>query len=168
MGINSPRQARSGCKYSRHAEVDAITRLPPLRRNSKYKKVVDLLVIRITRSGMVRRSDPCFMCIKHMQNIKSYRIRNVYFSNEIGEIEKHTLEELTAVPDDEKHVSCRFKKYPVDQDPGRTIGHVFGAPASSASPPKKPKKSKSPKSHKSKGKSKLTIRRRSKSRSSSR
>lgn len=164
MGINSSRQARSGCKYSRHAEVDAITRLPPpedrgKRKNSKYRKVVDILVIRVTRSGMIRRSDPCFMCIKHMHNIKSYRIRNVYFSNEIGEIEKHTLEELTAVPDDEKHVSCRFKKYSVDQDPSRTTGHAFGAPSSApASPPKKPKK---PKLHKSKGKSKL--RRRSKS-----
>lgn len=135
--------------------MDAITRLPPpedrgKRRNSKYQRTVDLLVIRITKSGMVRQSDPCFMCIRHMQNIKSYRIRNVYFSNEIGEIERHTLEELAAVPDDEKHVSCRFKKYAVGEGPDD---------ASAASP----KKSKKPKSHKSKGKSKIR-RSRSKSR----
>jgi hypothetical protein len=134
MGINSSRQVRSGCEYSRHAEVDAIMGLPPpddrsKRKNSRYKKTVDILVIRVTKSGLIRSSDPCFKCIEHMQGIRSYRIRYVYFSNSEGEIERHTLDELAKSED--KHVSCRFRNHPVGSSASASASGTSGSPRSS-------------------------------------
>lgn len=69
----------NGCGYPRHAETDALKKLPP--NHKKKKIVIDIIVIRINKICQLTNSKPCFKCIEHMNNIKGYKIRNIYYSN---------------------------------------------------------------------------------------
>lgn len=65
IGENSQREARNGCCYCSHAEMDAIRKLPPLKLRGR-KQNLSLIVIRVDRWGLLKNSTPCFMCIKYM------------------------------------------------------------------------------------------------------
>jgi len=67
---------------SLHAEMDAFNKLKPYYAN----KQLDLMVVRISNSGELCSSRPCYHCLRtlHLSNIN---IKNVYYSNE-GEIHK--------------------------------------------------------------------------------
>lgn len=107
---NSVREMRNGCCYGLHAEMAAIKKLPPLRLRGK-KQIINLIVIRINKNGLLKNSAPCFMCIKHMEWINrntSYKINNVYYSYDDGVIVVKRLNEL--IDSSVKHVSRRFNK----------------------------------------------------------
>ena len=108
-GTNSDRETYTGCNYTRHAEVDAICKLPPHDKKNKSKRKItcDLLVVRFNKKGELRNSKPCFMCIKHLYRIKGYTIKRIYYSNDYGEIERHKFSDLYR--EDTKHVSKRFR-----------------------------------------------------------
>jgi len=110
FGENSTREARNGCCYGIHAEMDAIRKLPPLQLKRK-KKLINLIVVRVDRNGMLKNSAPCSMCIKHMEklnNSTSYKIQNVCYSNEKGNIVIAKFNTLKY--SSENHVSMRFRK----------------------------------------------------------
>lgn len=110
MGENSTRQARNGCCYGLHAEMDAIRKLPPIPLKAKKKKI-NLIVIRIDRFGNLRNSGPCFKCIQYMQRLNlttSYKIENVYYSDQDGNIVVIKLADL--IDQENKHVSYAFRK----------------------------------------------------------
>lgn len=110
MGENSVREARSGCCYSLHAEMDAIKHLPPLKIKS-HKRIIMLLVIRIDKLGHLKNSAPCFKCLEHINQVNqntSYRIKTVCYSNENGDIVIKKLDELSNA--ETKHVSMRFRR----------------------------------------------------------
>jgi hypothetical protein len=109
-GENSVREARTGCCYTLHAEMDAIRRLPPCIKKG-HRKEIDLVVIRIDRHGCLKNSRPCSMCIKHMWQLNrtsSYRLQSICYSNEHGNIVCCKLIDLINAK--EKHTSQRFKK----------------------------------------------------------
>ncbi len=62
-----------------HAEQHAIMRVP----NKDLLNGASLLVIRINRNGKLTNARPCKNCMK---TINYFKISNVYYSNENGEI----------------------------------------------------------------------------------
>lgn len=92
-----------------HAEHDAINKLKPLNRN-KHPQVVNILVVRFSKNYKLQNSKPCANCIENMKVLpekKGYRIKNIYYSNENGEIIKSNLKNLEK---EEIHYSRFFRK----------------------------------------------------------
>ena len=78
-----------------HAEHDAINKLPFKRNNEKIK--INMLVLRFTKNFKLCMSKPCNQCINNMIHLfpkKGYIIKNIYYSNTNGDIEKTTLEKI--------------------------------------------------------------------------
>lgn len=99
----------SGNQPGIHAEHDAINRLKPLKRK-KHLQNVNLLVVRFSKNNRLQNSKPCANCIENMKVLpekKGYRIRNIYYSNENGEIVKSSLKNLEK---EELHYSRFFRK----------------------------------------------------------
>lgn len=95
------------CKGIRsvHSEIEAISNLPP-RDRLKNKKNIDMIVIRITKTGVLTSSMPCEHCLKNMNEMDNgYKINNVYFSTNERIIEKVKLRDLMNYP---KHISGGF------------------------------------------------------------
>lgn len=94
---------------SSHAEYNAIRNLTI----NKHKKIyVDILVLRVTLSGKLNMSKPCKHCIASFNIMplkKGYIIKNVYYSNECGAIEKCTLCKLDQSTD--KHITYAHRKH---------------------------------------------------------
>lgn len=72
-----------GENASRHAEIAAITGLP-----KEVTSGASVLVIRITRSGVLGLSKPCDMCVACM---RTAGIKRVFFSTNSGTIEEMKL-----------------------------------------------------------------------------
>jgi cytidine deaminase len=76
-----------------HAETDALYRLP-LRNNRKKLKSINICVIRMSKTGKLGNSKPCYHCISTLMDEApkmGYRIEWILYSNESGEIEKCKL-----------------------------------------------------------------------------
>jgi hypothetical protein len=92
-----------------HAEHDAINRLKPLKRK-KHLQNVNILVIRLSQNNKMQNSMPCANCIETMKTLpekKGYRIKNIYYSNNFGEIVKSSLKNLEK---EKLHYSRFFRK----------------------------------------------------------
>ncbi len=99
----------SGNQPGIHAEHDAINRLKPLRRK-KHLQNINILVVRFSKNNKLQNSKPCANCIENMKVLpekKGYRIRNIYYSNENGEIVKSSLKNLEK---EELHYSRFFRQ----------------------------------------------------------
>ena len=109
IGENSTREAWCGANFGRHAEMDAIRRLPRRMPRSK-QKYIDLIVIRIDLQGNLKNSKPCSKCIEYMSRLpsKSYRVEYVYYSDSNGNIIKVKFSKLMLC--DDVHISRRFKE----------------------------------------------------------
>lgn len=103
-GANSDREAWKGCKYGRHAEVEAKLRLPPSDKKTKH---INLIVIRTDKIGNLKNSRPCAKCIEHLSNMKGYKLKYVYYSDEAGDIIERKFTELLL--EENKHISKRFR-----------------------------------------------------------
>jgi hypothetical protein len=92
-----------------HAEHDAINRLKPLQRK-KHLQSINILVIRLSKNNKIQNSKPCANCIKNMKLLpekKGYKIRNIYYSDDNGEIVKSSLKNLEK---EDLHYSRFFRK----------------------------------------------------------
>ena len=87
--------------------MDAIKHLPPINNKSKNKKKIDLIVIRVDMNGNLKNSKPCFKCIKYLDQLRFYKLKNVYYSNDDGDIILIKFSELKF--SNNIHVSKRFK-----------------------------------------------------------
>jgi len=79
-----------------HAEHDAINKLKPLYRKKKLESI-NIIVIRFSKNNKLQNSKPCANCIKTMKILpekKGYKIKNIYYSNENGQIIKTNLTNL--------------------------------------------------------------------------
>jgi hypothetical protein len=78
-----------------HAEHNALRKLC-LRKN-RYKKSINLLVVRLSSKNKLQYSKPCHSCIRNIETItaeRGYKIKNIYYSNECNSIVKTNLETL--------------------------------------------------------------------------
>jgi deoxycytidylate deaminase len=96
-----------------HAEIDALNNLKKNFKNTK--KNISLTVIRVCfrhdGSHYYANSKPCADCISKMQtiaHIKGYRIKNVFYSNETGDIVRTRLNCL--LDDVSKYVSTYYRR----------------------------------------------------------
>jgi len=107
-GINNY-QVNSGLCRTTHVEGDAINNLKP-RRDKKHLKVVDICVIKTSKTGKLGYSRPCLNCMLAMEinaPKKGYRIDWVYFTTMDGNIERHKLTHL--IQSGEYHLSSFYK-----------------------------------------------------------
>ena len=92
-----------------HAEHDAINKLKPLERNKRLQNI-NMLVIRINKNNKILNSKPCANCIKNIKILpekKGYKIKNIYYSNDNGEIIKTNIKNLE---NEEQHYSKFYRK----------------------------------------------------------
>jgi len=93
-----------------HAEDCALSKLPPLQRHKRLKKV-DLLVIRTSRSGLFGNSKPCLHCLQQLWRElpqRGYTLGKVQYSVSDEEFEECTLSELLFK--DSIHVSGFYRE----------------------------------------------------------
>ena len=93
-----------------HAEYDAIRKLVPLKRQKRLVNI-NILVIRLSGKNKLQSSKPCANCIETMKILpekKGYHIKNIYYSNEKGDIVKSSLKNLET---EKLHYSKFFRKH---------------------------------------------------------
>ena len=98
-----------GIKPGIHAEEDALSKLIPLKKRKRLEPI-NILVIRVSPKNKIQSSKPCSNCLKIMNTLpekKGYKIENVYYSNEEGNIVKTTLKSLE---NEEKHYSKYYRR----------------------------------------------------------
>jgi hypothetical protein len=108
FGINKYSDS-DGKKPSIHAEYDAISKLIPLKRKKKLRSI-DILVIRVSKLNNIQMSKPCYNCIQVMKTLpekKGYKINNIYYSIDNGNIIKTNLKYLDNT---EYHFSKYYSK----------------------------------------------------------
>lgn len=71
----------------RHAEVDAMLKLPS-RKKTKNSLKVCLIVLRVDKNGKLKSSRPCSDCLRRLQWLHGYKISYIYYSNNDGNIVK--------------------------------------------------------------------------------
>ena len=87
IGENSERMRFGDDRLSTHAEMDALKKLDGLIRVQKCKKQkMDLVVIRVNKSGNLCESAPCYHCTKELEQTKVVSINKLYFSRSDGTI----------------------------------------------------------------------------------
>ena len=92
-----------------HAEHDVINKLKPLYRKKRLESI-NLLVIRFSKNNKLQNSKPCANCIQTMKSLpekKGYKIRNIYYSNDNGEIIKSNFKILEK---EELHYSRYYRQ----------------------------------------------------------
>jgi len=77
---------------SLHAEMDAIQKLPINRKKKMIK--INVLVFRISRGKKrnlmnARCCDNCYNGLHRVSKQKNYKIKNIYYTNDDGLIEKY-------------------------------------------------------------------------------
>ncbi len=96
MGENSPRRMGS-CPISTHAEMDVLRKIyksTTIPNTSKRIDKFDVLVIRISKTGKLGSSRPCFHCINSMMNTPIAKIQYVYYSTNDGKIVREKLDTM--------------------------------------------------------------------------
>lgn len=88
IGENSERNRFGNDNMTTHAEMDALRRLDLIIPNKRCKKKsrMDLIVLRINKSGNLCESAPCFHCTKELSETNIININKLYFSRADGTI----------------------------------------------------------------------------------
>ena len=85
IGENSFRSGINGVTI--HAEMDALNKLSIMKRLKKVKKTkMNLLVIRMNRSGNLCESAPCYHCTQELLKNNLIVIDKLYYSTQYGNI----------------------------------------------------------------------------------
>ena len=81
IGENSDKPLYSNSKIKTHAEMDVLNKTKELIRCKKIKKnKMNLIVLRINKSGRLCESAPCFHCTKELASNNYVQIDKLYFS----------------------------------------------------------------------------------------
>lgn len=78
---------------TKHAEMTALERLGRISTRNRTE-TYDIVVIRVSRTGTIGTSRPCFHCIQTMMKHPRIRVRNVYYSTNTGTIVREKLSEM--------------------------------------------------------------------------
>lgn len=109
FGINSDRLRYKNEQYQTHAEMDVMRKFlsKMYKKRIKYKEV-DMMVIKISKTGCITNSQPCYHCALEMANQKRIKIKNIFYSNDEGCIEKHKFNTWFKNTD---HYVCKGWRY---------------------------------------------------------
>lgn len=75
---------------SRHAEIDAYTKIKGYKN---IPKVMDMFVIRITKTGDLAESRPCYHCLDFLIKSK-LNIKYIYYSTKDGKIVREVFKNM--------------------------------------------------------------------------
>lgn len=92
-----------------HAEHDAILKLP-YRKDKKHCKLINVAVIKTSKTGYLGYSKPCFNCMLNMKELAplmGYKIKWIYYSDENGELQRTKLKDLFS--DGDFHLSSYYR-----------------------------------------------------------
>lgn len=81
-------------RKSIHAEVDAIYKL---QNNNNNVKKINIMVIRITKTGKLCNSKPCEQCIRDLKILvpkKGYKLEWIFYSDSNGQINRMKLHNI--------------------------------------------------------------------------
>lgn len=85
-----------------HAEMDALNRLIKNWNNRERTKAINLLVIRLTKTGVLGESRPCYHCLLRLQQI-GLKIKYIYYSTADGRIAREKFS--TMIESDKTYIS---------------------------------------------------------------
>lgn len=88
-------------RCSFHAEANAIRKLAS-HKGTKNNKSFELVVIRVSSTGVIGNSKPCFQCIQQIMKSR-FNISKVYYSNAEGDIICESINKL--LQSDTIHIS---------------------------------------------------------------
>ena len=94
-------------KISVHAEDDAIGKFLKIR---DAPKKIDVLVIRLSKTGQLGSSRPCKNCLMRYINVSrkfKVKIKNIYYSTSDGTIQKENF--ITMLDSELTHVSSGYR-----------------------------------------------------------
>ena len=108
---NSEKEPYIGCGYSTHAEIATLKNLKRCKngKNKYWEKgrlEIDILVLRISKTGKLGMSKPCDHCIQQLLDCTNVRIKNVYYSNRQ---EGLTCVKFYNLVREEKYISRAFR-----------------------------------------------------------
>ena len=87
IGENSERSLYGNHMIKTHAEVDALHKIESMVRCKKIKKQkMNLIVLRINKSGKLCESAPCYHCTNFLQKTQYININKLYYSRSDGTI----------------------------------------------------------------------------------
>jgi hypothetical protein len=89
IGINSTRIRYNNEDIRTHAEIDAMAKLKSkmIRHHIKKQIIVDLYVIRHTKTGLLTESAPCLHCTIELSKNKWLKINKLFYSRNNGTID---------------------------------------------------------------------------------
>jgi len=92
LGFNNL-SSRYNSQITTHAEMDCVKKLAfKMSRCRKRFVETDMIVLQINKLGGLKNSQPCLHCATELYKNKKIKIKNLYFSNEDGNIVKHDFE----------------------------------------------------------------------------
>lgn len=103
IGVNS--NYKKGIMPSTHAEADALKKVS---RKKNIPKMIDIVVIRCSKEGIIGESRPCYHCILTMSKSR-LNIKNIYYTTRNGEMVKEELCEMIKHPD-KSYISSGIKQ----------------------------------------------------------
>lgn len=78
---------------TRHAEISVLQKI---RHKTNLPHSIDFLVVRFSKTGERGNARPCRHCIQHMRNFTGTRIRNVYYTDQHGNIVQEKMRNLAS------------------------------------------------------------------------
>ena len=75
---------------SKHAEIDAINKI---KKKKNLPKQVDIVVIKLTKSGQLGESRPCYHCLCSLER-SNLNIKHVYYSTKNNTIIREKLADM--------------------------------------------------------------------------
>lgn len=79
---------------SKHAEIDALNKI---KNKKNIPKNIDLLVIKLTKSGKLSSSRPCIHCLNSLEK-SNLKFKNIYYSDSNGNILKEKFSNMKNNP----------------------------------------------------------------------
>ena len=90
-----------------HAEINAINKLPKCNKKNTY---INLIVLRLSKNNKIQNSKPCQNCIQklsYLPNLKGYKIKHIYYSDNEENIVKCKLNDLQ---NESPHISKFYRR----------------------------------------------------------
>lgn len=116
-GENSCRHVHPGIPISTHAEMSALHKLKNYvsSRGRRLPLKVDMMVIRISKTGIINNARPCKHCIMQLYKSHYINLKNVYYSDEFGNIKHEKFVDLIQkreqfISSGYRHLNCECNR----------------------------------------------------------
>lgn len=113
IGESSNRPMHPSVPISTHAEIDALQKLKFEYIKKQKRLYMNLLIVRISKSGLFGMSAPCYHCLCRLKEAKFVNIKDVYYCGENREIIRQKFSDM--IPDKHGYVSSGYRSRSIRQ-----------------------------------------------------